>query len=223
MFIIAKCGKELAVTTFLTEEATCPICDTPMKVNHLTSTNTFGGQETDFRQHAAGFDPLYIVMNTCPTCGYSDFSEFFSKPRPLSDTVKQQIREHLGPVEDRAMGYVYAARIAGWRGAPPLEIANLYQRAAWCCADQNDREGESTYRLAAIEHFEQALAQNQLANNPPAVMMYLVGELYRRVGQTDTAREWFDKVLAADNLGDELAWVKTTAQQQRDDPKDRFR
>jgi tetratricopeptide (TPR) repeat protein len=51
-----------------------------------------------------------------------------------------------------------------------------------------------------VAAFERALAANQpsAANRP--VMMYLIAELHRRLGQFDDATRWYDRALASDDL-----------------------
>lgn len=214
------------MTSFKTEDVPCPVCNAMVTVRYLMSTNTFGGHDTDFRSHAIGADPLYIVISTCKACGYSDYGHYFSNPRQMSDELKRRIRETLTPLaeDEPEMSAVYAnaALIATWRKAPPSEIADLYLRAAWCCADRNDSEGEMAHRKAAIKQFEQALETNEIEVSQRPVIMYLVGELYRRTGDVDTARTWFDSVLSLTSLSDKLAWLPEMAEQQRDNPQSRF-
>ncbi len=213
------------MTTFYTEETNCPVCDSKVKVRHLQSTNTFG-RDTDFRTHTVGADPLHLVISICQTCGYSDYGHYFDNPRQLSNELKQRVRETLSsPQEDQRnakQAYANAALIATWRGAPANEIADLHLRAAWCCADQGDGDGEITHRKAAIEQFEQALENGEIEDQDRPVITYLIGELYRRVGDVDSARILFDKVLSWANLSDKLAWLPQIAEQQRNNPQSRF-
>lgn len=215
------------MTTFRTVEGNCPICNHTVTIQQITSTNTFGGQDTDFRSHAVGFDPVHIMIASCSNCGYSDFNNFFYKPRPLSDEVKQLIRDHLSPLpEDQItpdVAYRHAAQIAIWRDAPNEEIASLFLRAAWCAADLNNVEDEIDSRKRAVAYFERALDNDEIMALQLPSITYLIGELYRRVGDIETARGWFEKVMAMEDLNERLAWLRPAAQQQRDDPKERFR
>jgi hypothetical protein len=54
------------------------------------------------------------------------------------------------------------------------------------------------------------------------VLTYLVGELWRRVGDAKLAGEWFDRVPS--EIVDRAAqqWVLDVARQQRDCPRDWF-
>lgn len=215
------------MTTFRTIESPCPVCDHPVTIHQITSTNTFGGQDTDFRSHAVGFDPVHIMIASCTNCGYSDINNHFYKPRTLSDEIKQRIHDTLTPLaEDEVrpdIAYRHAAQIAIWRGAPNEEIASLYLRAAWCAADNDNTEDEIASRKVAVAYFERALENDEIIGLQRPSITYLIGELHRRIGETELASEWFEKVLAMDDLDERLAWLKPAAQQQRDDPKERFR
>lgn len=291
------------MTFFTTKEINCPLCNNKVTICNILSTNSFGGQDTDFRRHPAGVDPLHLAIAMCKTCGYSDYGNFFGE-RQLSDELKQRIREALIPfVRDRrdalystdtvryfwdlqseeekqrtraalnsfennkrdthntdsdtypawlvdgqtsasdkpdtrntdaepwnffrsifiaSDAYTNAALIATLRGTPAKEIADLYLRAAWCCADKQDIEGEQTKRKTAIEYFERALENNEIEARQRPVVTYLVGELYRRIGDVYTACIWFDKVLSWTDLDEELAWLSRIAKQQRDNPQSHF-
>ena len=316
------------MTFFVTKETSCPLCNNSVTVCNILSTNSFGGQDSDFRSHPVGADPLHFAIAMCKACGYSDYGNHFSE-RQLSDELKQRIRAALIPfaidkrdalystnaakyfwnlqsekkkqratevlnrvtsnkrdtvktdrgtkpdwlleaqtsasdkngtlntdkgtnlerlVDDQMSAseirdtcntdtepwdffrtvfiasdaYTNAALIATLRGAPAKEIAHLYLRAAWCCTDKQDIEGERTSRKAAIKYFERALENNEVDAQQKPVITYLVGELCRRIGDASAARTWFDKVLSWTDLDEELAWLSRIAKQQRDNPQPHF-
>lgn len=213
------------MTTFFSEEVQCPVCNEKLKVEHLGSTNTFGGQDTDFRSHAAGFDPLHIVIAMCEHCGYSDFSHSFAQQQ-FSEAEKQAIRSVVELSGEKtipsSLKYRNAARIAIIMSEKSELIANLYLRAAWSAADEKKPEGEIESRKLAIDYFQKALEKKEIPQGNEAVIQYLIGELYRRIGDSAKAREYFDSVLAYANLDAKLNWLKPVAEQQRDNPQDRF-
>ena len=55
-----------------------------------------------------------------------------------------------------------------------------------------------------------------------AVLTYLVGELWRRIGDQRSARSWFDRVAAEITDGQTQQWVLDAAKQQRDCPREWF-
>lgn len=96
-------------------------------------------------------------------------------------------------------------------------------RAAWCCVDENDIEAERYFRRLVAWSFEQALGSyDGVAPEERAVLTYLVGELWRRIGDLQQAREWSDRV--SDELVDSQAqhWILAVAEQQQIDPQEWF-
>lgn len=67
--------------------------------------------------------------------------------------------------------------------------------------------------------YEKALAEADFPADGRAVYTYLVGELYRRVGDAREAGEWFDRVagLVTDPKQE---WVVKLAEQQKTEPKE---
>ena len=91
--------------------------------------------------------------------------------------------------------YEAAAKVAEWQGAEPRYVADLLLRAAWCCVDEGDIEAERYFRRHAAWAFERSLANyDGVPREERAVITYLVGELWRRVGDLKQARDWFDRV-----------------------------
>ena len=54
------------------------------------------------------------------------------------------------------------------------------------------------------------------------MLTYLVGELWRRVGDAQQATAWFDRVPAEINDAATQQWVLDAARQQRDCPREWF-
>jgi uncharacterized protein (DUF2225 family) len=213
------------MTTFQTQPATCPNCQGKVNVHILTSTNTFGPRYTDFRSDAAGFQPRRIMMSLCEDCGFAGYTHEFKVTNVLPDEVREKIALHIKPTLDDTrppMSRVYAihGQIAEWLGKSPLEIADSYLKAAWCCQDEGDVDREKDYRRIAVSYYKDAINNGTLDDDTEPSITYLVGELYRRTGDSVQAHEWFNKVI--DNAKTHAHWHKLSdlAQQQRDNPKD---
>ena len=78
-----------------TEEVTvkCPVCDNDFKAERCNSTNGLGGQDRDFREHAAGGEAWIICCWTCPRCCYTGFREDFDPakaPKALIEKLKKE-------------------------------------------------------------------------------------------------------------------------------------
>ena len=74
--------------------------------------------------------------------------------------------------------YEAAAAIAERRGAGPLAAGDLLLRAAWCCVDEADVEGERFFRRKAASSYEGALSRyDEVSRDRRAEYTYLVGLL----------------------------------------------
>ncbi len=71
--------------------------------------------------------------------------------------------------------------------------------------------------------FERALARyDGVPKEERAVLTYLVGELWRRVGDLAKARDWFDRVPEEVREDSSQRWILAAAEQQRSDPREWF-
>ena len=213
------------MTTHVEIELTCPACGTGFESTSWMSTNVFD-KRTDFQPLTVGFSPLPLYVHTCTGCGFSGGGENFQPGTQVSVELAGRIRAELGPLakegrSDAATRYEFKARIAEWRGDSSEKIADAYLYAAWCCVDIGSPEREAEYRRLAIEYFEKALnTQGLIPENGVLDVTYLIGELYRRVGDVDIARAWFDKVIDQGGSREDAQDIVSLAQQQRDNPRD---
>jgi uncharacterized protein len=230
------------MTTLQRIELPCPVCDTRFVSQSVVSTNAFGGKRTDFHERAAGTQPLPYFVHMCSRCGYSGAERDFTEAPEPSAVVKEHVWNEIAPTLTYAAvqlsgsssqnevvqvagsaKYEAAAKVAEWQSMEPRYIADFYLRAAWCCVDEGDVEAERFFRRKAAWMFERALASfDGVAREERCVVTYLVGELWRRIGDTKAAGRWFGYVPdeVVDSAGQE--WVLDAARQQRDTPREWF-
>lgn len=215
------------MTTLRQIELSCPICRNSFQSQAVVSTNAFGGKRTDFHERAAGTQPLPYFVHRCSECGYSGGERDFKGVAEVSPLVREHVLNELAPrIPASTTGsakYEAAAMVAEWQGVEARQIADLLLRAAWCCVDENDIEAERYFRRLAAWAFEEALGTyDGVAVEERAVLTYLVGELWRRIGDIKQARSWFDHVPEEVIDRDSQHWILTAAEQQRTDPQEWF-
>lgn len=216
------------MTTLQQIELHCPICDSMFRSQAVVSTNSFGGKRTDFHERAAGTQPLPYLVHTCNRCGYSGAERDFSEDAEVTPMLREHVWNELAPHLPTATlcgseKYELAARIAEWQSLEPRHIADLLLRAAWCCVDEGDTEAERYFRRKAAWTFERALdSYDGVGRDERAVLTYLVGELWRRVGDSGLAGEWFAKVPSEIIDAQTQQWIVDAARQQRDCPREWF-
>jgi uncharacterized protein len=208
-------------------ELRCPSCSHEFPSQTVVSTNWFGGKRTDFHERAAGAQPWAYQVHMCDRCGYSGAESDFTDQTDISPLVRERVWNELSPhVHSAATGsekYEAAAKVAEWQGADQRYIGDLWLRAAWCCVDEGDVEAERYFRRLAAWSLEQALEfYDTVERDDRAVLVYLVGELWRRVGDLTQANAWFD--LVPDEITDPVAqrWIVEAAHRQRTDPREWF-
>ena len=216
------------MTTLQQIELRCPVCETRFRSQAVVSTNSFGGKRTDFHERAAGTQPLPYLVHMCSRCGYSGSERDFSEDAEITPMLKEHVWNELAPMLSVATiagseKYEAAAKVADWQGAEPRHVADLLLRAAWCCVDEGDIEAERFFRRKAAWMFERSLNSfDGVAREERAVLTYLVGELWRRVGEGKNARTWFDRVSTEIADSQSQQWVIDASRQQRDCPREWF-
>jgi uncharacterized protein len=216
------------MTTLQHIELRCPICDTRFRSQAVVSTNSFGGKRTDFHERAAGTQPLQYLIHMCNRCGYSGSERDFSEEAEVTPFLKEHVWNELAP--SLATGavtgsekYEAAAKVAEWQSMESRHVADLLLRAAWCCVDEGDIEAERFFRRRAARMFEEALSTyDGVAREERAVLTYLVGELWRRVGDIKQATAWFNRVPNEITDAHSQRWILDAARQQRDCPREWF-
>ena len=224
------------MTTLQRIELRCPVCDTEFESHTVVATNALGGKRTDFHERAAGMQPLPYLVHMCNRCGYTGAERDFADEADPSPVVRDHVWNELAPTltgtPPHSFGsahvtgsakYEAAAKVAEWQSMEPRYVADFYLRAAWCCVDEGDVEAERFFRRRAAWMFERALGSyDGVAREERAVLTYLVGELWRRIGDVVGAARWFRRV--ADEVVDAAAqgWVLDVARQQCECPMEWF-
>ncbi len=219
--------EEPAMTTLRQIELCCPVCDNEFKSQSVVSTNAFGGKRTDFHERAAGTQPLAYLIHMCSECGYSGGEADFRGAADVSPVLKQHVLQELARSRPAMIcgseKYEAAAKVAQWQELDPRHIADLLLRAAWCCVDEGDVEAERYFRRHAAWMFEEALeSYDAVPRDERAILTYLVGELWRRIGDTKKATHWFESVAEEVTDAEGQQWVVDAADQQRLNPREWF-
>ena len=216
------------MTTLNLIELTCPGCTSEFRSQTVVATNGFGGKRTDFHERAAGMQPLPYFVHLCTHCGYAGVERDFAEAVEPTESLRTHVWSHLAPSLTRelpsgSLKYEHAASVAEWQASDPRYLADLYLRAAWCAVDELDTEAERFYRRKAAWRFAEALeAYDGVPAEERAVLTYLIGELWRRIGDNAQAATWFARVADEVTDQDAQAWVLDAARQQADEPREGF-
>ncbi len=117
-------------------------------------------------------------------------------------------------IPDEAIDFFVAGKIYEELKRNPYYTANIYIRGSWCCRIIENRKAEVELQQLAIKFFKLSLEKSTISNpdNVP-IVSYLIGELYRRLEDRKSAREWF--VSTAESIIDpEQQWLLELIQKQ---------
>lgn len=131
-------------TTAHPEKVNCPSCKTPFTVAVMMSSNNAGGMDRDFLEHAGGSQPVILSIACCPNCHYANSVDALLEKPKVPEGIKKFLHspEFHFPAYDK--GYP-ARQVPAWAAydaraqivtrtgkAKPIELTNLYIKAAWC-------------------------------------------------------------------------------------------
>lgn len=193
----------------------CPIDDEKFTI-YVTGSYTSFGTLMDFQKKGAIGDLYESYVNSCPKCHYSGYKSDFDTT--FSDTTKQAILKLLEPYKSSSMTDVLESEIAvkihQYFKNDHDDIANLYLIASYFLrgdSSQNIKRKELQNNCAAflIKAIE-AKEYDELETY--ATINYLIGEMYRRIGEFDKAVKYYDLALDDRNKKD---WLKDVATKQK--------
>ena len=211
------------MTTVHQEKVKCPCCHKSLTIDVLGSPNAFGFY-TDFNGIPMGYAPLPILMNTCPDCGFSGYSQDFDTP--LDSHLKTLLSTVITPLyqaEEMNAGrrYELYAKIREMAGANAWELGQEYLKGAWAAFDEQTGN-EAHLRQLAINYFQKALAEHLVPPDEEPNITYLIGELYRRISEIESAHRYFNYVIQQAQATPTWEGMAKYAIQQRDNPQERF-
>lgn len=187
-------------------EKECPVCQKKFSVTRTRGRQTLVKQDSDFCSHFQEVNPYYYTVWVCSHCGYAAADTYFEN---LSVSAQDKIAKFLAErtvhvnysgtrTREQVIGaYKLAIFFAELIAAPDSRMAELYLKLAWIYREGEDHEDEKATLALACEHYEQALLRERLpiGNLSESAVSYLIGELSRRLGQTEKALLYLGKVV----------------------------
>jgi len=201
---------------------TCPCCDEKFSTDVIFSTIWSGKVSTDLLRFSMDPKmPVNYLVYTCPECGWSGQDEH---PEPVSAEIRRFIRESIAPcIEGREIPpwkkWEFYALISEFSGCTEVEQGSAYLIAAQCARLAERFEEEKRYRLQAIDRYVRAVENGGVPEDSLYQTTYIIGELYRRVGNEGISHKWYGKVLDLDLDHDRREFFVKLARQQMTAPR----
>lgn len=203
---------------FFEQQKVCPVCQTKFTVTRVRSSACFvTSRDTDFRVNYRDIDPLLYSIWVCPECQYAnsdkDFIQEFA-PHELERLKKGLALLKSGEQDfsgqrnaQMALRTVeLALRTAMVRQAPAIVMAGYYLRAAWLCREMGKTDEEMKNLEQARNNYQKSFEKEwgrYSAKMSDSRIMYLIGELNRRLGQCEEAVKWFSQAVMNKDIKNE--------------------
>ncbi|HWQ41221.1 MAG TPA: DUF2225 domain-containing protein [Desulfosporosinus sp.] len=214
---------------FYEKKLTCVFCGTRFTSLRVRSRFAIPYQiDSDFCPHyrAGNYNPHFYFVNVCPECGFA-FSEEFSDEftKGTKEIIRVQITENwtkrnFGEVRDiqQALESYKLAILAGsLKKEKNTVLAGLCLRLAWLYRAEDNLEQEKRFLGLALNAYEEAFAHSDFTGTSMTELkiLFMIGELSRRLGQYKKAITYFSKIIQHKNAKDEQKMVKLAREQWR--------
>ncbi|UJF32329.1 DUF2225 domain-containing protein [Paenibacillus hexagrammi] len=183
---------------------TCTYCSNSFQTSKVRpSFKKAKKTDTDFCVHYKDLNPDFYVVRICPFCGYAHTENFSDKWNPAQKEAFHErvaknwtMRSFNGErtSEDAMLSYKLALLSAQIKDEKPRVVAGLLHHIAWLYRYQEDTEQENRFLAFALDAYVNVYESEGLDLNN-AKLMYLMGELNRRLSSYNEAVKWFSRII----------------------------
>lgn len=204
----------------------CPVCGKESYVKAVKSSSVrVISRDTDFMIYYHDPNPMFYDVWLCIHCGYAALSNRFSE---ISGKQIKLIQENISARWQSNRNYpslytvdiaIEMYRIALYnvivKEGKSSEKAAICLRLAWLYRLKKEEENEIKF----LNHTREELVKAYESEDFPIMgldesgVQYLIGEMYRRIGDNSNALVWFSKVLMNRNAKPK---IKEMARDQKD-------
>lgn len=186
--------------------ADCPCCEENFPITRVRpSFKNPSTSDTDFcGYYNKGVNPDYYVIRVCPYCGFSFSENSFN--RVLSDEQKNLYFSEIGKhwnnqsflgersPEVALVTYKRALMVAQLLKAPDAVIAGYLHHIAWIYRYMKNDSEEQRFLQFALDRYI-IVYEKEMGSDKNARLLYLIGELHKRLGHYHDAVKWFSRVV----------------------------
>lgn len=217
------------VSALYDRSCTCRHCQTPFSTKRIRGGSlAMAHRDSDFytRFKEQSLNPILYTVNVCPACGFAFTDQFKPKLSPWEkQAVEEQISSKWTPkdfgsirqVPEAIVSYKLAIYAAEITDQPHSVKAGLYLRLAWLYRSMEKTEEELRFLGMAVDEYELSYIHSDYTQGDKEMsevrLLYLIGELYRRLKKFDLAIKYFGKALAFRNTTMESGIIRMAQDQ----------
>ena len=171
------------------------------------------------------YNPLFYYVLICPHCGFS-FTEEFTKY--FSQSVKDKVHKEITIKKDKNLDYCserdYEKAVSSYKLAiycaelvkeKHIVFAHLCLRLAWIYRGKGKREEELRFLKLSLSQYEKSYFNSDFDPEkvPELQILYMIGELNRRLGNFSEAVKYFSIVTEHDDKSRYMKYVNHSREQ----------
>ncbi|WP_151737183.1 DUF2225 domain-containing protein ['Paenibacillus yunnanensis' Narsing Rao et al. 2020] len=192
-------------------KVTCSICESEFTTSRVRpSLKKAIRRDADFCSYYKDENPDYYVVRVCPNCGFASTENSADK---LSEVQRQGFFEQVGKrwvSRDFGGKRDWAAALETYKLAlicaqsindKERILASILHHIAWMYRYTGNTQQEQRFLRYALEEYIRVFETDLLGGND-ARLMFLIGELSRRVGEFNDAVRWFSRVVNDQRITD---------------------
>lgn len=190
------------------KKVTCPICGKDFSsMKAKVNACKVDKKDEDFCTHYVNINPMYYEIFVCPFCAYAAPENSFKE---LTDVEIKLLKDAFSArtvarsfcternLNDAMATVKLAIHTAELRKAKASTLAGLCLKLAWLYRFAGDKQ-EEVFLKYALDNYMEAFDKEGLpiGNLDEISMLYLLGELNRRLGLYKEAVVWFGKAVSS--------------------------
>lgn len=181
---------------FYKKDLTCKLCGREFSSLLVRkSKQAVIKNDSDFCAYYEGEVPYFYHVYICPACGYAFLESFTKKP---GDKMKEKLRPLPDFFSDKRdaltaqLAFKRAIECAKMQREDDAVLASLHLQLGWIFRLIGDEQKELAALREALGHYVAVYESSNLLD--ASKVMYLIGELNRRLGNLKEAVFWYSKV-----------------------------
>jgi uncharacterized protein (DUF2225 family) len=182
----------------------CTYCDNNFQTSRVRpSFKKVTHTDTDFCVHYKEINPDFYVVRICPLCGFASTENFSDKMTSVQKAdfgqkvAKNWTMQEYGKErtwDDALHTYKLALVCAQIKDEKVRVIAGILHHLAWLYRYKEDWEQEKRFLAFALDAYVSVYETEGISLNN-AKLMFLIGELNRRLGNFNEAVKWFGRII----------------------------
>lgn len=202
----------------------CPVCSKEFDVTKVKSKACkVVSRDSDFCVHYEGINPIFYDVWICEFCGYAAQAEKFEEiPSRDAEIILKNIaprwnkRSFAGErtVDSALEAFKLALLNLQIRKAKSSEIARICLRIAWLYRINKD-EREKDFLQFALKHYNDTYQRETFPVDKldEYTCLYIIAELFRRVGNYDEAVKWFSRLVGSPEARKNASLIEAAREQ----------